>query len=478
MPKFSEAFLQRLKAIPIDAVASEFTPLKRVGNSFRGLSPFHAEKTPSFYCYPGSNRFKCYSTAKGGDTVGLVQEVMNLDFVEAGEWLASKFGIPVEFSGGAGIGPERSLRAEILAIYELAAGHFRQQFIASTPDGEAARAYWTNERKLTLQTAETFGIGFAASDDRHTFANQLFKKFSAPALDECGLFFFRHKDRINSPAEMILRWSGRLMIPIHDPQGRVIAFVGRQIPGIVDETVAGKNAKYLNSPDTPIFQKGLVLFNLARARTRLKDHATHRWTVVEGTLDVIRLWECGMPLAVATLGTAMTKEQIDLLAHLPNGVRAMLDGDGPGVAAALRIVPQIIASGADIVFNQTPQGHDPDSVMKGMTNPASCALRLAALTAHPMTPVGLAVRHYLQCSPAPTAAARAAAIKTIVDWITHNESAITWHCHLRELAKLAQIDVQALWAEIALAKKLPPPPAAPHPAPSPVPAGAELSEVA
>ena len=323
--------------------------LKKSGREFKACCPFHNEKTPSFWVSPDKQFYHCFGCGKHGTAIGFLMDHDHMAFPEAVEELATRLGLEVPHEGGTAAAAPRADEP----LYELMAraAKFYADGLAHEP---RARDYATG-RGLTAATLERFGIGYAPNS-----WNELLKRFGAgdaerKRLAEAGLVIER--ERGQSAAERYYdRFRDRLMFPIRDARGRVIAFGGR----VID---AGE-PKYLNSPETVLFHKGGELYGLyetRRARTNLT-----RLVVVEGYMDVVRLHQAGVDYAVATLGTATTAEHFRRIFRLVSAVTFAFDGDRAGRAAAWRALQQALPEareGREIRFLFLPQGHDPDTLI-------------------------------------------------------------------------------------------------------------------
>jgi DNA primase len=360
-------------------VVSRVMTVRKVGARFRGLCPFHQEKTPSFYVNPDNGFYKCFGCGKAGDAITFVRETEGLTFIEAVETLAKRFGVTLEYEAGAGPSrEERSLRQELFDLHELAAEHFHEVFHGPGATGEFMRAYWTDKRRFPLELADEFKIG--ASDERGSdlAALLLKRKFSEDALRQCGLFFAPREDGPLMLGSLRHRFRGRLMIPIRDHQGRVVAFTARQ----TDLTPAddpAREAKYVNSPETPIFTKGNLLFNLDRARTQVAEGRP--FIMVEGQLDALRCWHVGLKTTIAPQGTAITDTQLGLLRRYHSQIECFLDGDSAGQKAAMRLLPLALRAGLEVKFLVLQPGEDPDSLFRDRGLPAYEEIRGHALSA-------------------------------------------------------------------------------------------------
>jgi DNA primase len=361
-------------------VISRVASLKKAGSRFKGLCPFHQEKTPSFHVDPDKGYYKCFGCGKSGDIFDFVRETEQLSFTESVEALGQRFGVPVEYEEGAGPSQEeRSLRQELFEIHDLAADFYHQNLNSKNSTGEFMRAYWNDKRRFTPDIADEFRIGAASPSDDGLAAMLLKRRFSEDAFRQCGLFFIRD-EAVLSLGSLKPRFRGRLMIPIRDHQGRIVAFTARQTEITPDDDPA-REAKYVNSPETPIFSKGHLLFNLDRARSAVND--THPFVLVEGQLDAIRCWSVGLKTAVAPQGTSITEQQLILLRRYNQQVECFFDSDSAGQKAALRFLPMALKAGLEARFLTLTgqEKNDPDLLFLQQGLAAYDELRTHALSA-------------------------------------------------------------------------------------------------
>jgi DNA primase len=350
MPVIKPSCVRDLKLrVNLADVVSRVVTLRRAGGArLKGLCPFHNEKTPSFHVDADKGFYKCFGCGKAGDAITFVRDTEQLNFTEAVEALGKRFGVPIEYEEGSG-GPttaERSLRQELFDLHDAATDHFYQAFKAQSPAGEFMRGLWTDKRRFTVEIADEFKIGVADEHGGGLAAVLLRRKYSEEALRRCGLFFI-HDDALVTAATLRPRFRGRLMIPIRDHQGRVVAFTARQ----TDLTPAddpAREAKYVNSPETPIFTKGNLLFNLDRARTAVGEGKP--FVLVEGQLDALRCWSVGLKTAIAPQGTSITESQLILLRRYHTQVECFFDSDSAGQKAALRFLPMALKAGLEVRF--------------------------------------------------------------------------------------------------------------------------------
>jgi len=324
--------------------------LKKAGREYRACCPFHNEKTPSFWVSPVKQFYHCFGCGAHGTALGFLMEYDKLSFPEAIEELASRLGLDVPREAGA---PSDNA-GSTTPLYDM---NLRvAKYFASVLPNDARAKEYVKKRGLTRETVDKFLIGFATNS-----WNEVLKRFGAKdadrkALSDCGLIIERERTDSRTLDRHYDRFRDRLMFPIRDSRGRVLAFGGR----IID---AGE-PKYLNSPETMLFHKGRELYGLyevRQSRSTLK-----RLLVVEGYMDVARLHQAGVNYAVATLGTATTPEHLRRIFKLVNEVVFCFDGDKAGRSAAWRALGNALPEARDgrqIRFLFLPEGHDPDSLV-------------------------------------------------------------------------------------------------------------------
>ena len=361
--KFPPEFLDEIRTrLPVSEVAGKRVKLRKEGREWRGLSPFTSEKTPSFFVNDQKGFFHDFSSGKHGDAFAFLMETEGLSFPEAVERLAGMAGLPMPRASQAEAAEEKK-RLSLLDVVGVAARLFEANLQA--PIGARARGYLA-DRGLGAPAQQRFGLGYA-SPERFALRDALAAQgASAEAMIEAGLLV--HGQDIAVPYD---RFRDRVMFPIHDRSGRVIAFGGRAME-------AGAKAKYLNSPETPLFHKGALLFNHHRARK--SAHDTGSIIVVEGYIDAIAVSEAGFPNVVAPLGTALTSDQCQLLWGIASEPVLCFDGDGAGRRAAFRAIETalpMIGAGKSLRFTLLPEGQDPDDLIR-RSGPAAMAEHLSA----------------------------------------------------------------------------------------------------
>jgi DNA primase len=359
--KFPPEFLDEIRArLPVSEVAGTRVKLRREGREWRGLSPFSAEKTPSFFVNDQKGFFHDFSSGKHGDAFAFLMETEGLTFPEAVERLAGMAGLPMPSLSPAEAVQDKK-RASLIEIVAMAAKLFEATL--QQPVGARARGYLA-DRGLGAPVQQRFGLGYA-SPERFALRDALAAQgVGAEAMIEAGLLV--HGEDIAVPYD---RFRDRVMFPIHDRAGRVIAFGGRAME-------AGAKAKYLNSPETALFHKGALLFNHHRARKAAHDSGAI--VVVEGYIDAIAVSEAGVPNVVAPLGTALTPDQCALLWAMAGEPILCFDGDGAGRRAAFRAIETalpLIGPGKSLRFALLPEGQDPDDLIRA-SGPAAMAEHL------------------------------------------------------------------------------------------------------
>lgn len=350
MPRLKDSCKQdlKLRINIVDVVSRVATPRRAGGSKFKALCPFHQEKSPSFHFDSDKGFYKCFGCGKSGDIFTFVQETEGLNFSESIEALAQRFNIALEYEEGGG-GPsreERSLRQELFDLHEFAADHLHQAFKGAGDAATWIRDYWIRDRRFSPELADEFKIGLADPTGSGLGGALMRKKFSEAALRQCGLFFI-YEDQLLTVGALRPRFCGRLMIPIRDHQGRVVAFTARQTK-LTPEDDPAREAKYVNSPETPIFTKGNLLFNLDRARAHVGDGKP--FVMVEGQLDALRCWSVGLKTAIAPQGTSITEGQLHLLRRYHTELECFFDSDGAGQKAALRLLPLALKTGIEVRF--------------------------------------------------------------------------------------------------------------------------------
>ena len=359
-----ESTLEQIRvASDIVDVIGSYVPLKRAGANFVALCPFHKEKTPSFNVNPQKQFFRCFGCGKGGDVFTFVKEYESIDFIDAVKRLADRAKITLEYEQGEGAQQARHLKDTLLEIHEQIAQRWHSCLLNEAA-GQVARDYLA-KRGVSAEAIKLFRIGAApdAWDDTVNWAKS--KDHDLETVEKAGLIIRKAEDAAQKSEDaqstsglrrFYDRFRGRLMFPICDEQGRVIGFSGRVLSG--DE----KTAKYVNSPETPIFTKSKVFFGLDKSKRAILDAGLA--IICEGQLDLIACFMGGVQNIVAPQGTAFTDQHARILKRYGDEVVLCFDSDEAGQNAAVRALDHLLASGLAVRVAVVPAPHDPDSFIK------------------------------------------------------------------------------------------------------------------
>jgi DNA primase len=337
----------------VDVVSSYF-PLKRAGANFRALCPFHQEKTPSFHVNPARQTFKCFGCGVGGSVFRFVMEYEHVDFPTAVRRLAARAGIPVieERIFSSDQDRQHEARRMLLRLHAEAAEWFHQNLMQREV-GAPARDY-LKQRGITTAVAKSWQLGYAPESWDACLKWALDAGYKRATLLQSGLVKLRDEERPES--EVYDRFRGRLIFPICNDIGEVIAFSGRILKN------EAESAKYLNSPETPLFRKGSILFGLHKTKRALIEAGSA--IVCEGQLDLIALFEAGLTNVVAPQGTAFTEAQARVLKRYVNEVVLCFDADAAGLKAAERSIESLLENDLIVRVAEMPSGQDPDSLVR------------------------------------------------------------------------------------------------------------------
>lgn len=342
--RISKHTLELIQQSDLVSVVNDYTQLEKRGSSWWGCCPFHSEKTPSFHIEEGKNLYYCFSCHAGGDIVKFYSEMEKVSYVDSIKALAKRFNIEVTYEGGSYIPEETdNSKEQMIDLYNRTASMFHY-LLTETPQGKNALEY-ISKRGLSLETIKKFKIGYSPSE-RMWLKNFLkSKNFSDEFLKKSGLFSNKYPD--------ITIFSGRLMFPIFDKNGQVVAFGGR--------ILSGDGPKYINSPEMPHYKKREILygFNFARKSIREKKCVI----LCEGYMDAIAYHQCGIDYAVAPLGTAFTEQQIKLLSPFVDTVLLSFDSDGAGQTATMKAIIMCRKMDLTVKIIQLKGAKDPAEIM-------------------------------------------------------------------------------------------------------------------
>ncbi len=333
--------------IDIIDVISDFLTLKKSGQNYKALSPFSNEKTPSFFVVPSKGIFKDFSSGKGGDAISFVMEHEKMNYSEALRYLAKKYGVEIKEDRLTDEGKaEQSEREGLYILMNFAKEYYRKQLTGSEEGISIGLSYF-RERGFNDRTIEKFELGYALAGWENFSNEAISKGYNKELLEKTGLVVKKEDGGTYD------RFRGRVIFPVHNISGKVIAFGARML---------GKDKnqpKYINSPETDIYHKSDVLYGLYQGKNAIRQHDV--CYLVEGYTDVISLHQSDVPNVVASSGTALTEHQIKIIRRFTENITVLFDGDSAGIKAALRGIDMILKGGMNVRVVLFPDGEDPDS---------------------------------------------------------------------------------------------------------------------
>ncbi|MBQ5807292.1 MAG: DNA primase, partial [Tidjanibacter sp.] len=339
-------------AANIVEVISDFVSLKKKGVNYSACCPFHNEKTPSFVVSPSKGLYKCFGCGKGGNAITFVMEHERLTYPEALKWVAKKYGITVEEREETPEEKQRNDDRESMLVANAWASDYFLKSIFETDEGlSVARSYFAS-RGLTDATIRKFGLGYCPGRGDVMTQAALKAGYKEKYLVDTGLTIKRETGGYYD------RFCGRAMFPIHTISGRVTAFSGRALS-------ADNKAKYVNSPESPVYSKSNNLYGIYFAKSAIAKE--NLCILVEGNVDVVQMHQKGIENVVAPLGTALTVEQVRIIARFTNNITLLFDGDSAGVKAAIKGVDLVLKEGLNVRVVVLPEGEDPDSYARSHT---------------------------------------------------------------------------------------------------------------
>jgi len=395
-----------LSATDLVALIGATTSLKKAGRSWKGLCPFHTEKTPSFHVHPEKGFYYCFGCGAKGDAITFVRETERLEFPEAVAYLARRAGITLPVRKG-GTRADRAKETRTTEALDEAAAFFREGLAR-----QAAAVAFLSKRGFGVEEALSFGFG-AAPDRWDALMSSLGGRFGEETLLEAGLL-----QRNPETGRIYDRFRNRLTIEIRDARGEILGFGARSLGDDLP--------KYLNSPETSRFSKGKLLYGLDRAKEAIRKEEAA--VLVEGYFDRIALARAGCENAVASMGTALTPSQCDLLSRHAGTVVVAYDGDAAGIAASYKAFPLLLSRGVVVKHLALPDGHDPDSFLAAK---GADALRTAVATAAALVPALLSRIP----GPGTDAAARAARLREAAEIVSQARDAVLRHELLDALSR-------------------------------------------
>lgn len=420
-------------AADIYEVVSDFVSLKKRGVNYVGCCPFHNEKTGSFTVSPAKGIYKCFGCGKGGNAVNFIMDHEQLSYVEALRWLAAKYNILIEEKElSEHERQEKSERESMLIVTGYAEEFFVNQLL-HTDEGKSVGLGYFHRRGLDDKTIEKFGLGYCPEAWDGFTKSALEKGYKKDFLVKTGL-------TIETERGLFDRFRARVMFPIRDLAGKIIAFGGRIM------TNDKKSAKYLNSPESEIYHKSRTLYGIFFAKKSIVQH--NRCYLVEGYLDVISFHQKGIENTVASSGTSLTVEQIRLIRRLTPNVTIIYDGDAAGIKASLRGIDLVLEEGLNVRVVSLPEGEDPDSYAQAHTAEEV----LEYISGHETDFIHFKTKLLLeQAGNDPIERARL--ITDIVKSISLIPDNITRSVYVQETANQMKVEEEVLYAEIARIRK-------------------------
>ena len=343
----SDQTIEEIKSrADIYEVVSDFVQLKKSGSSYKALSPFTDEKTPSFTVSPSKNIYKCFSSGKGGDPISFLMEIDGLNYIEALKYLAQKYSIQVEEEEAT---PEQkeaqSERDSLFIILNYAKDHFVDN-LWNKDEGKNIGLSYFRERGFSDQTIHDFDLGYALDQWQGLMDEAIEKGYQKDYLIKSGLILEKEDKTYD-------RFRGRVVFPIHNITGKVIAFGARTLKS------NDKSPKYINSPETELYTKSKILYGIFQAKNEIRNQSN--CYLVEGYTDVISLFQAGIKNVVASSGTSLTEDQIRLIKRYTDNVTVLFDGDRAGIKASMRGIDMMLTGGLNVKAVPFPEGQDPDS---------------------------------------------------------------------------------------------------------------------
>lgn len=422
-------------------VIGRYLKLQKAGPHYKGLCPFHQEKTPSFNVDSRKQAYYCFGCHAGGDVFNFIMDIEKVDFMSALERLAEQAGVPFDLDRGRG-GPRGPSKERLYAIHEQIALWYESR-LWEDPEGTEARSY-VARRQLPEPMARKFRIGYAPDSFDLTLAHARKLGFTDAEIEASGIFGIREEARDGE--RFYDRFRGRLMFPIRDELARVIGFSGRVLRS------EQSKAKYVNSPETLLFKKSRVLYGIDLARAPISSG--RQALLCEGQLDVIRCHDAGLEIAVAAQGTAITEEHAHILKRFADEVILLLDSDQAGIKAALRSAEALLQRGLVVRVASLPPGEDPDSLV---LSAGPEALRAVVRSAAPF--LEFQIQTLLASEPELNEASRMRVMRAVVQTIGQAPEAVQREQMIQQAATLLGIRPEALRQDV---RPVPPPaPAAP-----------------
>lgn len=425
----SDQTIEEIKSrMDIYEVVSDFVQLKKAGSSYKALSPFTDEKTPSFNVTPSKNIYKCFSTGKGGDAISFLMEIDGLSYVEALKYLAQKYAIVLEEEEqSVEFQESQSLRESLFITMNYAKDHFVKNLWESNEGKNIGLTYF-KERGFTEDTIKAFDLGYSLDEWQGLMDAAVKNGHKEEFLEKAGLIIKKEEKAYD-------RFRGRVIFPVHNITGKVIAFGARTL-----KTADKKSPKYLNSPETELYTKSKILYGIFQAKNEIRNQAN--CYLVEGYTDVVSLAQAGIKNVVASSGTSLTEDQIKLIKRYTENVTVLFDGDKAGIKASMRGIDMMLSGGLNVKAVPFPDGEDPDSYARKLGE----AEFKAYLSENAKDFISFKTSVYLDDSPDPIK--RAGSIREIVQSIALIPDPIKRLVYVQECSNLLGMEEATLVTEI------------------------------
>ena len=435
----SKATIDKIfSTIRVEEIIGEYVQLKRAGSNFKGLSPFHDEKTASFVVSPSKQIWKDFSSGKGGTAISFLMEIENFTYPEALRHAAKKYGIEIEEDTRELTEDEKQSQTDkelLFKIHEIANNFFQEQLF-ETEEGKTIGYSYFKERALRDEIIKKFHLGYSPEKKNAFTEYALDKGYSKEILEKSGLSIFPE----NSP-NGVDRFRERVIFPIHSFSGRVLGFGARILKNNV------KTAKYLNSPETEIYHKSNVLYGLNQSRQAISKN--NLCLLVEGYMDVIALHQSGIENVVSSSGTALTVEQIKLIKRLTENVTILFDGDKAGIKASFRSIDMLLSESMNIRVLLFPDGDDPDSFAR--KHPQEYVENFIQKEAKDFIDFKAEI---LLKEAGDDPIKKAESIRDIVKSVGFVQNALKQEVYLKEVSNKFQLSEQSLFNELNVQKQL------------------------
>lgn len=435
----SKATIDKIfSTIRVEEIIGEYVQLKRAGSNFKGLSPFHDEKTASFVVSPSKQIWKDFSSGKGGTAISFLMEIENFTYPEALRHAAKKYGIEIEEDTRELTEDEKQSQTDkelLFKIHEIANNFFQEQLF-ETEEGKTIGYSYFKERALRDEIIKKFHLGYSPEKKNAFTEYALDKGYSKEILEKSGLSIFPE----NSP-NGVDRFRERVIFPIHSFSGRVLGFGARILKNNV------KTAKYLNSPETEIYHKSNVLYGLNQSKQAISKN--NLCLLVEGYMDVIALHQSGIENVVSSSGTALTVEQIKLIKRLTENVTILFDGDKAGIKASFRSIDMLLSESMNIRVLLFPDGDDPDSFAR--KHPQEYVENFIQKEAKDFIDFKAEI---LLKEAGDDPIKKAESIRDIVKSVGFVQNALKQEIYLKEVSNKFQLSEQSLFNELNVQKQL------------------------